>query len=156
MQFQKRNQKFLKFLLRVILLSNKLHRESGQIWLMRRLVEWFRKSLNFFFFLLMLESVKNNCTDLRWSRSFFFYHSCTWHFPLKELDVVNVFVRPLHLLNKKKKKKKVKRDDDKQQPAVVQLGLKLFEYTDHLSNVKLPGRNLFFEWGNLLTRDNSK
>lgn len=62
----------------------------------------------------MLESVKNNCMDLRWSQSFF-YHSCTWHFPLKEL-VVNVFVRPLHLL-KKEKKKKVKRDDGKQQPA---------------------------------------
>lgn len=33
---------------------------------------------------------------------------------------------------------------------LVQLGLKLFEYTNHLSNVKLPGRNSFFEWGNLL------
>lgn len=38
---------------------------------------------------------------------------------------------------------------------LVQLGLKLFEYTDHLSNVKLPRRNSFFEWGNSLSRDNS-
>lgn len=39
---------------------------------------------------------------------------------------------------------------------LVQLGLKLFEYTDHLSNVKLPRRNSFFEWGNPLSRDNSQ
>lgn len=32
----------------------------------------------------------------------------------------------------------------------IQLGLKLFEYVVHLSDVKLPQRNSFFEWGRII------
>lgn len=63
-------------------------------------------------------------------------------FPAKEM-----YSCPLHLLKKKRKRKRVAVN----RRQLVQLGLKLFEYTNHLSNVKLPERNSFFEWGNLLS-----